>query len=260
MGYLLYSCSGGFPMVSDMFQVPKLERTLEGGVIVTQWGRVDGQLLRTGDRLVLGVAHADDLVLLVPRGYGRPMLGRRSKDGLIAEPTGVPASGLRWRVGGAVVAIERDLERGAVGAGQAHIVCRVEGSDIAALARARAIFCDGVRTERALIRLCSQAAVAPDTMGVQVAIAAAGDWATAEALLGQVEVGHLRFCLPEAEPLDSQRGLIVPGPWSAGVSLTEVQLGVELVSEAAVGASVLKAGGTEGDDPQLPLFGVRRTG
>ena len=234
-------------MVTDMFQIPRLERTVEGGVVVTRWGRVGGHLLRAGDRLVLGTTRTDELLVLMPRGYGRPMLGRRAQGGLIAEPTGVPASGLRWEVGGSVVAVERDHERGGVGAGDSYVVCRVEGNDIASLAQARAIFMDGPRTERELIHLCSLAAVAPETMGVHVAIAAADVAERAESLLEDVQAGRIRYAMPEFEPEDVHQGMVLPGPWQTH---TDVQ-----IDEVSPRTRSVLASEPDDDDMQLPLFG-----
>jgi hypothetical protein len=244
-------------MVTDMFQTPRLERTAEGAIFVTRWGRVGGHLLRAGDRLVLGAAHQDELLVLIPRGYGRPMLGRRGNAGLLAEPSGVPASGLRWEVGGAVVAIERDLERGGVGVGNTHVVCRVEGSDIASLARARAIFADGVRTERELIHLCSQAAVAPEEHGIQVAIAAADSREQALALLARVGSGSIRFALPDLEPQREQRGMVVPGPWRAQLPSSEIQLDFEDIYDSPAPASQSAEDAAE-HGGQLSLFGQEK--
>jgi len=244
-------------MVTDMFQTPRLERTAEGSVVVTRWGRVGGHLLRAGDRLVLGAAHSEQLLVLLPRGYGRPMLGRRGAAGLVAEPSGVPASGLRWEVAGAVMAIERDLERGGVGVGTSEVVCRIEGGDIASLARARAIFTDGLRTERELIHLCSQAVVAPENLGVEVAIAAADIRSHAEGLLGRVSAGCIRFALPEIAPDNAHQGMVVPGPWRTQPP-SNVQLDFDDLYDLPELEPQLSEAVQE-DEAQLSLFAHRVT-
>ena len=81
--------------------------------------------------------------MLCPNGWGNPMLGRRSSGQLLAEPSGAPASPLRWAVAGSVEAIERDLERGGIGPGRWYVAVRVESSDIEALTKARALFAHG---------------------------------------------------------------------------------------------------------------------
>ena len=62
----------------------------------------DGDLLCVG-----GAAGPGDLCVLVPRTWGHPMLGRRTRNGLVAEPSGLPASRQRWEVAGKVLGILR---------------------------------------------------------------------------------------------------------------------------------------------------------
>jgi hypothetical protein len=129
----------------------------------------------------------------------------------------------------------------------------VEGSDISSLAQARAVFTDGPRTERELIHLCSQAAVAPEELGVHVAIAAADVAERAEALLGQVQAGRIRFALPEFEPQDVHQGLVVPGPWRTPATVSSYQSEFEATYETPERVDAERAE----DDPQLSLFARR---
>ncbi len=242
-------------MVTHMFQIPRLDKTADSTIVVTRWGRIDGVLLRVGDRLVLGPPVGDSLMVLLPRGYGRPMLGRRGPNGLVAEPSGVPVSSQRWRVAGAVTAVERDLERGGVGAGECHVACRVEGHDIATLARARSLFNDGALSERDLIHLCSRAAVAPEELNIRVAISAAADPAAAEALLVEVPAGAIRLALPVQRSEVQTHGMVVPGPWQPPLPSSPAQLTFEELYDIPVQQS---RAATE-DEPQQSLFGGRET-
>ena len=242
-------------MEATVSQTPRLERTASGGIVVGKWGRISGHLLRVGDRLVLGPRASDELLVLIPKGYGRPMLGRFGQQGLVAEPSGVPASGLRWQIAGSVKAVERDLERGGVGAGATYVACRVEGGDLVSLARARSVFSDGPRSERELIHLCSQAVVAPEQLGVRVAIAAASDPEVAEALLAGVPAGSIRFALPKLSTEDQSHGLVVPGPWLVHSRNEEpAEAYVEPVFRREVGSC-----DSQDESPQLSLFNQRIT-
>jgi len=241
--------------VADMFQIPRLEQTADGRVRVARWGRIGGVLLRAADRVVLGPEMGTGLLVLVPRGYGRPMLGRRGPGGLIAEPAGVPASSLRWRVAGRILAIERDLERGGAGSGGSYVACRVEGRDLASLARARGVFMDAQLTERELIALCGQAAVALETHQVEVAIAAASSQAAAEALLADTPVSRIRMEMPALRPQGELSGVVVPGPWEDCL-LPDL---TSYVPEQLLIQSVSGSHQTVDDDPQLSLFEQRET-
>ncbi len=64
--------------------------------------------LRPGDLLLAeGSARVGDLCLLVPRGRGRPLVGRLTQKGLVAEPTGVPCCTERWLVAGRLTVLSR---------------------------------------------------------------------------------------------------------------------------------------------------------
>ncbi len=61
-----------------------------------------------GDILCVASSLTDPgLCVLGPRTYGHPMLGRRGRKGLLAEPSGLPASALRWQVTGIIIAVKR---------------------------------------------------------------------------------------------------------------------------------------------------------
>lgn len=80
---------------------------------VLSGGEAGGLDFHTGDLLLLGPGHGDgDLVLLRPSGHGRPMLGRVTAKGLVAEPGGIPCDPKRWLVDGRIVARVREDNRG----------------------------------------------------------------------------------------------------------------------------------------------------
>ena len=92
-------------------RAPKISKLRGGRVFVERWGKIGDFIMRAGDSFVLGSEKPDSLLLLIPVGRGRPMLGRRIEGRLMAEPSLVPASPLRWKVLGTILAVERDLER-----------------------------------------------------------------------------------------------------------------------------------------------------
>ena len=69
--------------------------------------------IATGDVLLTaGTASVGEMVVLVPWGHGRPMLGRVTTTGFVAEPGSVPCSPRRWRIAGRLVAHLRPRVRG----------------------------------------------------------------------------------------------------------------------------------------------------
>lgn len=71
--------------------------------------------LRPGDLLLaVGTARVGDLCVLLPRGRGRPLVGRITHGGLVAEPSGVPCCTERWCVAGRLVVKANDRPRGLV--------------------------------------------------------------------------------------------------------------------------------------------------
>jgi len=77
----------------------------------------DGQPLglRPGDLLLaVGTARVGDLCVLLPRGRGRPLVGRITHGGLVAEPSGVPCCAERWCVAGRLVVRAGGKRRGLV--------------------------------------------------------------------------------------------------------------------------------------------------
>ena len=199
--------------MNDMYRIPKLAETADGKVVVTHWGQASSLLFRVGDRLVINEDRPDGLLVLSPSGWGNPMLGRRNKGQLLAEPSGAPASPLRWSVRGSVEAVERDLERGGIGPGRWYVAVRIESSDIAAMTKARKMFPSGWMDASEVDALCRKAAVAPELAMASVAVAAASDQKSAEQLLSTTPVTRLRFELkPILEPR-SGFGVVLEGPW-----------------------------------------------
>ena len=199
--------------MTDMFRIPKLAKTADGKVTVTHWGQAASLLLRVGDRLVINVDRQDGLLVLEPTGWGNPMIGRRSNGQLVAEPSGAPASPLRWSATGSIEAVDRDLERGGIGPGRWFVAVRIEASDLAALTKARKTYTSGWMSAADVDALCRRAAVAPEVSGVAIAVAAARDQAAAERLLEHTKAARLRFEIrPVLEPR-SGFGVVLEGPW-----------------------------------------------
>lgn len=198
-------------MLAPAHNVPQLRVEAASSAIITHWGEVAGCVLRAGDRLVLGGSR-DGLVLLMPRGFGRPMLGRHTTKGLVAEPGGVPASPSRWGVLAGVLGVERALERGAgMPAGRWSVVVLVEGgasvpiplSDL----RETALSADEVD---ARVR---DALLAARTHGVDVRVGVAPELADAELLAETATANHLRLALEIRSPGEAPAGRIIVGPW-----------------------------------------------
>ncbi|NOY25905.1 MAG: hypothetical protein GXP62_08545 [Oligoflexia bacterium] len=195
--------------------VPRLVPTDDGAATVTRWGRVLGQVLRPGDRVVLG-AGVGSIVLLLPRGMGRPMLALRAGQRLLALPGQAPASPQRWNVAGTVAAIERDLERGAPGSTPMHVAVRVshaaEGDHAGA-----AQLVGGWLDTASMDALCIRAAAAPRLWGARVAVAAAPTLEQARQLLMATADGCLRFVLTppraDADQTHGCGGRVIDGPW-----------------------------------------------
>ena len=87
-------------------------QVLEGSApLSSPWGGemaiAEGDLL-----LVAGAAAVGEMCVLVPWGHGRPMLGRVTSTGFVAEPGSVPCSPRRWRIAGRLLAHLRPRVRG----------------------------------------------------------------------------------------------------------------------------------------------------
>jgi len=87
-------------------------QVLEGSApLPSPWGGetaiAEGDVL-----LVAGAAAVGEMCVLVPWGHGRPMLGRMTSTGFVAEPGSVPCSPRRWRVAGRLLAHLRPRVRG----------------------------------------------------------------------------------------------------------------------------------------------------
>ena len=87
-------------------------QVLEGSApLPSPWGGETA--IAAGDvLLVAGAASVGEMCVLVPWGHGRPMLGRVTSTGFVAEPGSVPCSPRRWRIAGRLVAHLRPRVRG----------------------------------------------------------------------------------------------------------------------------------------------------
>ena len=87
-------------------------QVLEGSApIPSPWGGETA--IAAGDvLLVAGAASVGEMCVLVPWGHGRPMLGKITSTGFVAEPGSVPCSPRRWRVAGRLLAHFRPRVRG----------------------------------------------------------------------------------------------------------------------------------------------------
>jgi hypothetical protein len=197
--------------------VPRLEQHPAGDAVVTRWGEIDGFLFRPGDRLLLGEALEGGLVVLLPRGWGHPMLGRRTRKGLVAEPGGVPASEARWRVAGGLSCVERPVERVAGSKGAWWVSARIEEigppGAVGGVEEARQVFLGGRMEGAELDAFCLQAALAPERFGVRVAVGAAADAERAAELVFETPTGMMRVD-PASGPSREARGQrVLVGPW-----------------------------------------------
>lgn len=200
--------------------IPRIEINPDGAVVVVRWGTVLGQVLRPGDRVVPG-DRTCRVVVLTPRGRGRPMLALREGRRLLALPGLVPASPDRWQVACGVAAVERDLERGAPGPQVLEVAVRVRtgkvGVDLAAVPPA---LLGGRLDAGQLEGLCIRAAIAPRQHGLQVALAAAPDAEQARSLLGDTPAGCLRFTLNVHDAAQLQ-GHVIAGPWPGSATTAQ---------------------------------------
>jgi len=197
--------------VPPALHVPALRDDSGGRVVVTRWGRVHGHTLRSGDRLLLGAEQEGGLVLLRPRGFGWPMLGRRAEGGLFAEPGGVPASALRWQVVGGLLGVVRELETGVLDEGPWWIEVRIRASDAGAWRAPPGIPDEvGPLSADAAAARCRAAARACAASGGQVAAVASRDPRRLRGLLASAAPGGLLIDLHGVAPA----GELVAGPWA----------------------------------------------
>ncbi|MEC7947507.1 MAG: hypothetical protein VX265_08035 [Myxococcota bacterium] len=198
-------------MLATALNVPQLRIDAPSTAIVTQWGEVDGRLLRAGDRLVLGGTR-DGLVLLVPRGFGRPMLGRHTPRGLVAEPGGVPASASRWGVLSGVRGIERALERGAgMPEGRWSVAVIVEGGATLSLPLSH-LREESLSADEVDARL-RDALLAARQHGIDVRVGVAADLGEAEALAETAAANHVRISMGVQAAAVEPAGHVIVGPW-----------------------------------------------
>jgi len=206
-------------------QVPRFDLARPDTLVVTRWGKVGRACLRPGDRLVLG-ADEGEWVVLVSRGWGRPMVGRRKEGRLWAEPGGVPVSAARWAVAGGVSAVERELGRGRPLEEDAWVEVRVEGARPAvATHRALASAGGSWMTPSALEALSIQATVAMGGGEIQVAIGVGQDRDEARKMVAEAAWGHLRFSLRRRVEPDA---LLIVGPWAGSSALEPAESGPQV--------------------------------
>jgi hypothetical protein len=198
-------------MLAASLNVPQLRVDAASTAIVTHWGEVDGLLLRAGDRLVLGGNRAG-LVLLVPRGFGRPMLGRNTPRGLVAEPGGVPASASRWSVLAGVRGVERALERGAgMPAGRWSVAIQVEGGASLELPLTH-LRGEDLSADEVDARL-RDALLAARRHGVDVRVGVAATLGDADGLADSAAANHVRIAVGARRPAAAPAGRVIVGPW-----------------------------------------------
>jgi hypothetical protein len=198
-------------MLAPAHNVPQLRVDAATTAIITHWGEVDGRLLRAGDRLVLG-GRRDGLVLLMPRGFGRPMLGRHTPRGLVAEPGGVPASASRWGVLAGVLGVERALERGAgMPEGRWCVVVLVEGGAELPIPLSH-LREESLSADEVDARL-RDALLAARRHGVDVRVGVAPEMADAELLAESATANHVRLALGGRAPSAVPSGRVIVGPW-----------------------------------------------
>ncbi len=179
-------------------------------VVVVRWGRIGGFTFRAGDRLVLEEDAGSGLLLLRPRGYGWPMLGRRAGGALLAEPGGVPAGLRRWQVAASVVGVERALDRAVVDSGDWYVVVRTVSAQGLPTFVMR-----GWCTARELDEQCHVAHRAHNEAGEQVAIGAALAPERAVALAKRCADGCVLMDVARPEACDTPSADIIVGPWNA---------------------------------------------
>ncbi len=238
-------------MPAAPLRVPRLRVLHSDRAIVTDWGEVGEVVLRPGDELVLDPTHQGDLLLLLPRGFGSPMLGRRSRGRLIAEPGGVPASPARWAIAGGVSVIERDLERAVhQGSGWQVAVLVRPGPDttLAQIGAAQARFTGGCLDAGALDALCLDAALAPELFGMEVSIGAGSTPEEAALLAERVAPGRVALSIHHLRRPAGGVGTVIVGPW--------VEAPGGFAKEGTPARAAAVSAGVE--RPQLSLFKDKR--
>lgn len=199
-------------MLAASHHVPQLRVDAAATAIVTHWGEVDGLVLRAGDRLVLG-GRQEGLVLLVPRGFGRPMLGRRTARGLVAEPGGVPASASRWSVLAGIRGVERALERGAgMPSGRWAVALQVEGGASVEMPLGH-LRGEGLSADEVDSRV-RDALLAARRHGVDVRVGVANSVDEAEHLAETAAANHVRIEVGARQVCESPTGRVIVGPWA----------------------------------------------
>ena len=250
------SAHGGDPSVARASTVNGFT-----SVVVVRWGRVAGFTFRAGDRVVLGPASEGELLLLRPRGYGWPMLGRQQRGALFAEPGGVPAAARRWRIGGAVIAVERRLGRGVTDGGRWFVDLRV--TDGAGRTRSdEAVASMGLKrgwmSGPEVDALCHRAS----RWEGRVAVVAANSPEQAQELLRVCPAGCVRLAADRSAVVvaaqTSSDVSVIAGPWSAPApSVSTVPSTVDPLSDYDRPGRLASQADTA-SVAQLSLFGPKR--
>jgi hypothetical protein len=237
------------------------------GVVVDRGGVVQGLQLQGFDRLVLDPNTQQGLLLLCPRGFGRPMLGRWADGRLLAEPGSVPALGRRWDVVGSLVAIDRDPLRPRLGAVTGWVAVRgADGGSLEAAGvgvGAPAVY--NCARPGDLDVLCRQVALVARRSGASVALAVGADRAQAIELLRSAPAGTLRVavtCLSAAavgQPSDNADVSADGGAERLRQlrnRMTSASNPAHVLPSAGLASGrALRSGGTR-PPPQLPLPGL----
>ncbi len=182
-------------------------------VVVARWGRVRGFTFRAGDRLVLSSdASEEGLLLLRPRGYGWPMLGRREGSRLVAEPGGVRATPRRWRVAASVMGVERTLARSVTDRGRWHVVVAPRAATEVDVLQAAGLT-GGWLSNRAVDALCHRSArfMAQGRGSLAIGVSAMED--EAHRLAMDCPAGRVRT----GTNVPSAVAEVVVGPWVPAV-------------------------------------------
>lgn len=228
-------------------------------VVVVRWGRVQGFTFRAGDRLVLSENFTDgELLLLRPRGYGWPMLGRREGGQLKAEPGGVRAAPRRWRVAAGVVAVERALGRSVMDRGEWHVAVLARGETTGAQLR-KARIVGGRLPHRLVDELCHRAARFVDEGMGLVSIGVGRSPDEAHSAAAGCPPGRLRMPpvgVSSTLEVSSRMGHVVAGPWQTDNSLASGSTGAAppMQDETRYDRPAMLDGSDCRSVEQVPLF------
>ncbi len=219
-------------MAPQLLHVPALRLDAHGAPVVTRWGRIGAFTFRAGDRLRLGPVRPGLLALLLPAGFGWPMLGRCTERGLIAEPGAVPASSARWSAVAGLVGVERALDRCVVAPGRWWVAVASADAALVAAVGGPLQELDGDEVDA----LCGDLG----SMGDRLRLGIGATAAVATGLVAQAPDG-VAWVDAERPVQSAPLAELVEGPWPR-------------VSAAGAGAAPRQGG------VQLDLFRARRFG